>query len=97
MQYAAVDHRQFRARATERATTCAAHRQMHSATDYQQFGGQRAQLSTARRRGQGVARARCHPRPESATAAGAFACLNIPESICGQKESTFLRCIVVHL
>jgi len=75
VQCATVDTRQFTARATERAATCAAHRQMHSAAGYQQSGGQRPQLSTARRRGQGVARVPHPHRPVSAAAAGAFACL----------------------
>ena len=63
MQCATVATHQFTARATERAATRATHRQMHSAAGYQQSGGQRAGLSTARRRGQGVARA---PHPVGA-------------------------------
>ena len=86
MQCATVDTRQFTARATERAATCAAHRQMHSAAGYQQSGGQRPQLSTARRRGQGVARAPHPHRPESAAAAGAFACLkSLSRSMAGLR------------
>ena len=75
MQCATVDTRQFTARATERATTRAAHRQMRSAAGYQQSEAQRPQLSTARTRGQGVARVPHPHRPVSAAAAGAFACL----------------------
>ena len=97
MQCATVDTRQFTARATERAATRAAHRQMRSAAGYQQSGGQRAGLSTARTRGQGVARVPHPHRPVSAAAAARRVCMpHIQESICGQIKSTFLTVITMY-